>query len=237
MEITRTHDSLYLSDNRKDSPKEYFKFIGHHILPFMDQFANPKVIDVGCATGEFLWYLSNVYPHAHITGLDIRKDLLERARIEVTKADFILSDITNKDSLPTMKYDALFMLGVNMIFDDHRQWLDNVVTLLSPGGRAFIMGLFNPEDIDVLIKARKANEEGAWEAGWNLISRKTISAYLNRLAIDHSFIEWNINIDLPRHEQDALRSWTFKDENGKRIVVNGTQVIHHFALLEIQAPI
>ena len=41
-----------------------------------------------------------------------------------------------------------------------------------------------------------------------------------------------IGIEMEKHE-DPLRSWTEKMENGKFLVVNGSQLVHHFSLLEI----
>ena len=53
----RLHDSLYLKENQYKNPKETFKFASKLI----DKIAlkkRVKLLDVGCAAGDFLKYLT-----------------------------------------------------------------------------------------------------------------------------------------------------------------------------------
>ena len=50
----RTHDKFYLKEDRKHTPKEYFKFVVDK-LPF--SLNNKKVLDVGCGDGTLMEYL------------------------------------------------------------------------------------------------------------------------------------------------------------------------------------
>lgn len=233
MRTVRDHDQLYLSEDRKLNPKEYFKFIGATIKPFLCDIQNPKIIDVGCATGDFLHYLSTQHPSASFTGLDIMPELLDRARKEIPTAHFQQGDITEESTLPKAQYDAAFLIGVHSIFDDHEPFLDHMMKLLRPDGRAYIFGIFNPMDCDVLVKVRASGEQGSWQAGWNVFSKKTISTHLNKKNVRHRFVDWSIGIDIPKNPTDPLRSWTFKMADGSRGIVNGTQILHQFSLLEM----
>jgi hypothetical protein len=57
MKIIRTHDKLYLKENRYKKPKEIFKFI-YNLIKKSNHNKNKKVItDFGCAAGEFLFFL------------------------------------------------------------------------------------------------------------------------------------------------------------------------------------
>jgi len=233
MQGIRTHDSLYLKENRKQTPKEYFKFIVKEAAPFIENIDKPSILDVGCATGDFLWYLSGLYPSVKFTGLDVMPELIERAKKEVPTANFILGNINTAEGLPSGKFDAVFMLGVHSIFDDFEPCFNNFLKLIKDGGRGYIFGIFNPSDLDVLVKARRSGDNGAWEAGWNLFSKRTVSKFLEDRSYAHTFKDWAIAIDLPPNPQDHLRSWTFRLADGSRMIVNGMQLLHYFSLLEI----
>ena len=56
MKFKRTHDKLYLKENRYDRPKEMFKFIFKK--SFIKKNANEVIGDFGCAAGEFLYFLN-----------------------------------------------------------------------------------------------------------------------------------------------------------------------------------
>jgi len=232
MNVIREHDKLYLNENRKNNPKEYFKFIGDFFEKHMNSIEGPTILDVGCATGDFLHFIHQKFPSARISGMDVRDDLLKRAKTEVPSAVFFQGNIQERKTLPKEKFDFIFMLGVHSIFDNYELVLDNIINKLKNRGRAGIFGVFNPEDVDVLVKVRNSNDD-KWQSGWNMFSKKSISNYLTKKNISHEFIDWKISIDLPKNTSDPLRSWTFKDENGERIVINGTQLVHTFSLLEI----
>ena len=231
--LIRNHDKFYLNEDRKNNPKEQFKFLFKKSLEEKN-LQSLKICDIGCATGDFLHYLSKSTNNVDLFGIDIRKDLLLKAEKEVKNCNFILGDISNLETLPKMKFDIAYMTGVLSIFDNYKKVLENFLGLIKSGGHGYIFGLFNPYDIDALIKVRKSTNGDEWESGWNLFSKLSISKFLKEKNIEHKFFDWNIDIDIPKHEDDPLRSWTFKDEEKSRVTINGIQLIHTFSLLEIK---
>jgi ubiquinone/menaquinone biosynthesis C-methylase UbiE len=223
---------IYFNKNGKINTKESFKFIVEKASEFINSIPNPSVLDIGCATGDLVYYLSKMFPQAKCVGLDVRNDLLESARKEVPNIKFILSDILNKNSLPDEKFDVIFMIGVHPIFDDVFHVFDNIISMLKENGRAYIFSIFNDSDIDTLVKVKDSSVEGPWKVGWNLFSKKSVKDYLKNKDLPCEFIDWEIPIDIPKTD-DPLRSWTFKDEHGKRMVINGTGILHTFSLLLI----
>jgi ubiquinone/menaquinone biosynthesis C-methylase UbiE len=73
----RTNDLLYLHEDRYETPKEYFKFIDTF---FACQAHTESVLDVGCATGEFLYFLRKKYASLRCHGIDIVPELLAKAK-------------------------------------------------------------------------------------------------------------------------------------------------------------
>ena len=223
---------IYFNKNGKINTKESFKFIVEKASEFINSIHNPSILDIGCATGDLVYYLSKIFPQAKCVGLDVRNDLLESARKEVPHIKFILSDISNKNTLPNEKFDVVFMVGVHPIFDDVFHIFDNVIHMLKENGRAYIFGIFNDSDVDTLVKVKDSSVEGPWKVGWNLFSKKSVKDYLKNKDLSCKFTDWEIPIDILKTD-DPLRSWTFKDENGNRMVINGTGILHTFSLLLI----
>jgi len=136
-----------------------------------------KICDVGCATGDFLYYLSNSIKDAEFFGIDIREDLLTKAKQEVSNCNFILGDISDSKTLPKKQFDIVFMTGVLSIFDDYEIILENFLQLIKPKGIGYIFGIFNSYDIDVLIKIHNSKYQDGWESGWNLFSKSSIVSF------------------------------------------------------------
>jgi SAM-dependent methyltransferase len=233
MNVQRTHDSLYLQESHREEPKEYFKFIADRAGEFIKRMVDGDAIDIGCATGDFLWYMSKLFPDCAFSGLDVRADLIDKAKRDMPNVTFYVGDIFAGTGLPDKQFDMVFMNSVHMIFDDHAPWLDNCLKLCKTGGGIFVFGMFNPDPVDVLVKARPATSEGAWEAGWNVLSHKTMLEYCKKRNCGICFERWEIPIDIIRRASDPLRGWTIKKSNGYNIITNGTCVIQYTYLCEI----
>ena len=93
-----------LEDTLKN--KWIMKVINHPL------FGHPKILDIGCGTGEISCFLS-VY--GDVTGIDFSKNAINKAketqdRLKIKNIDFLIEDIT-KPSLNN-KFDYLFCIGV-----------------------------------------------------------------------------------------------------------------------------
>lgn len=230
IETTYTHDKFLLRENRKLEPKEYFKFILNEIDA--DQAKGGCILDIGCATGDFLWFLGEHFPGAKLTGMDINDEFLQKAKVEVPHAKFINANIVT-DKFKNKQYDLIFMLNVHPLFTQLEDWLDPMVKLLRKKNNAaiYIFGCFNPEEMDVLVHARPSSSNGPWEIGWNLFSKKTIRDYGFDKGWNCAFKDFQININLKKNELNPLRSYTIMMDDKSRLIVNGLQLVQNFSLL------
>ena len=203
--IVREHDELYLREDRKKKPKETFKFALKIVRSFFQKRKTLSIADVGCATGDFLYYLHKSFPDAELTGIDVLPSLVVRAKREVPEAQYYVGDIYTGKGLPKQKFDAVFLVGTHSIFDEVEPWLDNLLRMLKLGGRVYVFGMFNPEDIDVLVRVRYAGRKNPWQSGWNMISKRTVRDYLKKKCYSAKFYPFTIPIDLPK-QKDHLRS-------------------------------
>lgn len=223
------HNRFYLAEDRRLEPKEYFKFL---VEQAAGRLSKPpvRVLDIGCAAGELLYYLRSIYPHASLTGTDVTPQLLAKARQAVPDAEFVLSDIYSGANLPTEPFDVVFMSGVNYLFAQYEPWIRNLLPLTRHS--AYVFGIFNPDDLDVRATVQRSGDPTS-ATGWNLISRKSISLFLDSLRVAHRFIEWELPLAIPRSHDDPIRSWSIETRDGRFLAINGMQIVHRFAALHI----
>ncbi len=222
----RTHDEFYLSVDPLAPPKDSFVQVGDLIGDWLK--GNSKVasiVDIGCATGAFLNYLSNRVPEPKISGCEYLQPLIEAGRRNYPSIKITQASIFDRDKIEPSSVDVITILGVISIFDDIEPLVKNLAHWIRPGGMILIHGMFNPFDVDVFVKYRASEEHGVGplQAGWNIISQKTISEmFLRSGARNLNFHEFRISLDLIQDAHDPLRSWTEKLEDGSRQIINAT---------------
>ncbi|MBI9033200.1 MAG: class I SAM-dependent methyltransferase [Bacteroidales bacterium] len=222
-----------MKEDRKNQPKEYFKFLAKRARPLFENLKNPTVLDIGCATGDFIYYLKDRFPYAEFTGSDVVQTMIDNAQKKYPDTKFINMDITNDSTFPSHKYDIIFMSGVIYLFEDFKPWINNLKKLLTPQGKAFVFSNYNPEPIDMILHVNPVDENYPGKGSVSYFSKKRLGNYLNEINAKFEFIDWEITIPLEKKENDPLRSWTIKDEHGKYLLVSGMQFIQTCGVLEI----
>jgi SAM-dependent methyltransferase len=222
------HNRFYLDEDPRRPPKELFKFLAHLATPQLS--SGSSVLDVGCAYGAFLSYLRSLYPALSLTGMDISRDLLAKAVEVVPDASFLVGDICIPEQLPAERFDLVFMTAVHYLLSDYELWLRNLLCLTKRS--AYVCGIFNCEDLDVYSLVQRSGDKTS-STPWNLISEKSISLLLDRLNVRHEFFRWELPIEMPRVHADPIRSWTIETKDSGFLVINGTQMVHRFAVLRM----
>lgn len=217
--MLRNHDAFYLNEDNTNVKESFIRVADK--LP--DGFSG-SICDIGCATGAFPAYLTKRFAEARVTGLEIRHDLLEKAKSDFAFVNFLPGDITNPKTIDRT-YDVITMLGVLCIFDDYQKIIKNAANCLNAKGLLILHNMVSEFDIDVFVKYRKSSaifDEEQLESGWNIISRNSLVAAaelsgLQLLEID----DFKLSVDLLPTTHDALRSWTEKNALGEREIFNG----------------
>jgi len=237
IKVQRTHDEFYLDENRYNEPKEMFKFIAKNAFHQDENNSDLSVCDFGCAAGEFLYYLNTILPDITFDGVDLLPSLLEKAAKYVPSVKFQQGSVLDSNCKEENQYDKSFLIGVHSIFDEFETCFSNLVKWTKPGGSVYIVGMFNPFPVDVLIKYKESEnyDSDVYESGWNVFSQQSVSEFLkkNKKIKYHTFEKFDITIDLQRQE-DPLRSWTLRDYKDKRFIINGLCLLQPHYLLKIK---
>jgi len=198
----------------------------------------PSVVDLGCGSGEFLHSFAGALGGpASLTGVEISPELVRVGRSRYPEIDFICGDLRDAAHLCSGRsFDAVCMLGTHSIFQDVGSWLETVVTLAAPHGLGFILGLFNADPFDALIRWRRAEAMQWQDGGYNYWSCATVARQLKRLECGFQFKEILFDpgfVDsLPADYPMTFRRATLAD--GIPRVVNGLQLLCRYYLLTIE---
>ena len=235
----RTHDrEVYLHEDRYENPKEIFKMVYAHARRGNSLRPGMTVADFGCAAGEFLYYLHRQEPHATYRGYDVVPELLAKARERVPGCEFREGSVLDRGLVGGATLDAAFMIGVHEIFDDFVPALSNLLYWTRAGGRVYLFGGFNPYPVDVYVKYHAVDDPDAEhrEPGWNQFSKASFSRYLDQaIGPDrHGFVTFQLPFDLAPRLDDPVRTWTFLDGQGTRLIRNGLGLLINLELLEIR---
>ena len=234
-QIVRTHDTFYINEERYEKPKQMFTQIINEIREIPGH-EKSVIADFGCAAGEFVYALRKIFPTAEIEGYDLLEELIAKAKRMIPQAKFFVGSITDPNLCAPDHADFTLCTGVISIFDTFEPIIGNLIHWTKPGGHVFLQGLFNNNPIDINVKYNLSEDygKGMLEAGWNVFSKCSITTWLNQHPDVASF-GWNdfqIEVDLPKQE-DPVRSWTFSDADGKRIITNGLCLLQPHSILKI----
>lgn len=237
--ISRTHDKeIYLKENRHEQPKEIFKKLSSMTQRSEVLKPGSVLVDFGCAAGEFLYHLSQTFLQVNLYGYDVIPELLTKGRTMVPSATFRNGSVLDRDLLPAQNLDVAYMLGVHSIFNDFAPCFSNLIHWTKPGGRIFVFGLFNPYPADVWVHYRMVDDpdRSHLEPGWNIFAKESVSKFLdNKIGSGkHSFTSFEMPFDLNHDPIDPIRSWTFTDAAGQRILTNGLSLLCNLEILEIR---
>ncbi len=231
-------EAIYLAEDRYEEPKEAFKLLGEmidgHALP-----AEPRFLDAGCATGELLYYLRQVFPRARLAGLDVSSELLASCAAALPEAQLHEGSIADKDAVPAAAFDVVTMSGVLCCLDDPTPALDAGLSWLAPGGLLLIFDAFNEHPIDVVMRYRRADlmeecGEALWETGWNVFSRRNVDRLLEGR---DDVAYWDYSpFHLPfalEPKPDPMRTWTIQTEQNPYQLVNGALQLVNLSVLRV----
>ena len=230
-------DDVYLNENRYEKPKELFKVLGRHISDANFRHG-ATLLDAGCATGEFLYYIRKILPDfGPFSGMDISEKMVEHARKHVPGIEFSVGSILDEEFFKNRHYDLITCIGTIFIFDDFEKPIKNLLSCVQKGGRVLISGIFNDDPIDVIMRYRRADSRGlAWEKGWNVLSCHTAENILKNSGhqIEWTWHPFRLPFALKKRPEDPMRQWTVSTEHDPFQQVNGAGQIVNTKILNIR---
>ncbi len=235
----RLHDDLvYLVENRADEPKEIFKVL-RDILAADPVSGEEQVdmLDVGCATGEFIQYLRSQFPDWTYFGLDVSEKLIEESRRRLPKVNFTCGSLLDSSCFNDRKFDVITCLGVLSIFDSLEQPLSNLIDGLSDNGTLLVFGMMNEFAVDLLVRCRYSDKPNQpWQSGFNAFSREYYAHVLRAhdRSLNWSWTRFRMPFAMPRKD-DLLRNWIIRTEQDPFQQMRGTGQLSPQFILQVKS--
>ncbi|WP_396217719.1 class I SAM-dependent methyltransferase [Flavobacterium sp.] len=221
----RTADEKIYLENRFEKPKETMKQIVSLLNLDAEHICSEEftLLDIGTATGEFLYHIRKSNPKIILDGIEFSDKLVDHSKDFLSKFNIALEqgDANNLEFIPDNKYNFVTSLGVTSIFEDFRPAYSEMIRVAKDRGICINSMIVNEGDVDVKIQYKTQTSKG-YESGWNKFSIKSIGDFLSQhdRVEKFEFIKHTMPFDLPK-QSDIMRSWTTYDINGNRILWNG----------------
>lgn len=228
-------DSIYLHEDRYENPKELFRFIGS-LIDRKCPAANIDILDVGCATGEFIYYLRHKYPQSKCVGIDVSEVMIQKARRKLPTETWQCKEVLTTPTPFEKQFDIVLCVGVLQIFDNVEIPIANLVSGLKEKGFLYIAGIFNSNPVDVITRYRTLNNENysEWQLGWNVFSTQTYDKILHYMKT----IQWEWHdFKMPfaiKKTGDLMRTWTISTDENPFQLINGASQLINIKVLEIR---
>ncbi len=230
----KPNDPVYLDDMVYKDPKEYFKSLFRLIK---DRFKSKpcSIIDIGCASGAFLYFIEKQINIVSATGIDISNDHLAMAKKTMPKFNFINDSVLNLSKIELPKYDICTFLGTMSIFDNIEPVLKNLVQIIKKKGVIYIIDCINDEPIDMVMRYRRSTvKSSGWESGFNIRSKNTYKDTLKKLdgKLKLNFYPFEMKFPIKK-SKDPMRAWTIVTRSNENQIVVGTGQMLNIKILEI----
>ena len=226
---------IYNDDAYFTKPKEAFKFIKNSLEGLKKDNSKrffENIIDIGCANGALLHYLSKDYPEAKLIGYEPEPSLISLGKNLAPNIEFHnygLYDIPKKETL--QKGDIVIAAGVIGIFDDPKKFVFHLNELCNEGGSIFIYSPFNENDIDVILQYKPSNID-LWQTGHNLFSLTTMKMIAEEINLNFSFTSFYMPFPIEK-TNDPMRSWTENFRENDNFLIYGTNMFSTMKLIRL----
>ena len=120
------------------NPAQYLTFAGPRLRPALDLMARVliespvSILDLGCGAGNVTRLLGQRWPDATITGIDMSREMLERAKLEAPNIELVEADLATWK--PAQTADLVFSNAVLQWIPDHAKLVSRIARFVSKGG-------------------------------------------------------------------------------------------------------
>lgn len=188
----------------------------------------PRILDVGCSTGNLLKHLKVAFPDALLEGGDAATDAVEQCSMDPKLAGIVvqLMDVTE---IPAVDLDAVIVNAVLCTLPNNSfaRSLDSISRSLLPGGVFADFGWYHPFPQELEIIERSESYPGGATLHWRSM------AAVEQLLLEHGFTDivfhrFEIPIDLDgaiygdnATGYESLNSITRRLDDGTRLIFRG----------------
>lgn len=226
--IVKSQDYIYLKENYIKKPKEQFYFLEKEILKKNNEI---DLLDLGCAKGEFIYFLSRHKKIKNLTGIDYSQSLIKYAKSQNRNTEKIKFYKKKAENFSIKKkFDFIIISGLISYFDDPKKIIKCSINHLKKNGIIIILDKFNENNVDILVSFRNNKISKKFEKGWNFHSIKTLSEIFKQKNFQQ-ITKKKFKLKIPlKPKKDPGRSFKLKTNYGD-FFANGLNQFYNIILL------
>ena len=193
--------------------KDYYSYF----YELMGRNGIKRLLDVGTASGDFLYYLPK---DISAVGIDSSSDLIREANQTRKKSnlEYRISDIENFSS--NEHFDAITILGTLVTIWDWEKVLKKCIKLQPR--LLLIHDVFNPEPIDIKLGFKNSESVGtSYNFGYNVVSIESLRRFFSQNSISCEISEFHLTTQLHKDYTNPMYNY-HANLDGDRILTNGT---------------
>jgi 2-polyprenyl-3-methyl-5-hydroxy-6-metoxy-1,4-benzoquinol methylase len=216
-QVFKQDPCVYIKDSVR---KEYYDLV----YKDLERLKVNSVLDVGCATGDFLYYLDDQKIQTQI-GIDISNELIKLARKRVAHAKFHETDVFEFCQQKT-SFDAVCLLGTLHTFLDYEELIGQICYSCSPRV-LIIQSPFNTNPVDVRVFHADAivnSEKMQYQCAYSIYCLEKFTSFLKTLGAVVSVKNYEMKQTLKRDYGDPMRNYHI-NVDGEKCLTNGASII------------
>lgn len=208
-----------------DNARESDKAIMDLVAAFATETGQPapRILDIGCSTGNLLSHLRQRFPEAALAGGDLMKPVVQECQQNerLSGIDFEVMDILD---IPLNGYDVVIANAVLYLFpwENVADAAKSLYASLKSGGRFIGFEFMHGYHSDIRIK-EKSNLHPQGLTMYFRPYDRVRQVFAQAGFVDIAFLPFAIPIDLPRlvGTEQELISHTVRTEDGQRLLFRG----------------
>lgn len=229
--------SAFLKPRRKESFDRVIKIIED----------NPPLtlLDLGCASGDFLFQLSESCPKIQTAGIDKSFALIQLAKKQLegqSNPQFNQLDILSPRDRPLLsrllktKAEFITILGTLHTFFDFAPILQPLISNL-PTKKIIIHSPFNQSPVNIRVFHQDlSSSEKTYQSGYNIFSITAVSAFLKQRRVrEFKFIPFTMKKTLIKNSEHPMFNYHLIDKNGTKWLTSGAGLIFQEYILTIDS--
>lgn len=229
--ISFFNNQIYEKKSRYLKPKENFKFL-IKILKKDKVKMNSEIIDVGCSNGELLFNLNKNFKKCKLTGIDVDKNLIKKAKTMCSKDIIFKKKNIIRANLNIGKFDLVIFSGILSIFNNGDEILNNLLKLTKKNGKIYIFDSLNEHPFNLHIKSVNTIDKKKNVLYKNMYSIDFIKKYFIKRKKKFKVYPFKLKVNLKKNNNNLILGWT-EFLSGKKIVTSGLSLIQKQYWLKI----
>ena len=182
-----------------------------------------NILDIGCGGGANIFWLKKEFPNWNFVGIDFDESCISLAKIKNPEFDFYAEDLNNISSFfKSKEFDYALALQFLITAPFSPDQLFNLVIPHVKKG-IFLSSLFSEGYIEQNTVRRdlKTNQTYCY----NIFSLAKISDWSIEKLYTLKYEAFEIDIDLPKPEDDVLQTYTLTTKEGGRIQLSSYMIL------------